>query len=68
MNMTLTDRQKTILQQRNNWVVCEGHPDAPELDAMVQAGYMTVQDYCMGSAWLYQATDRGREALGLPPA
>lgn len=75
--MTLTDRQKEILRHtlgikqncgtpfRNHFVSFEGHRDGPELDALVQAGYMTVRDAPRSSGWLYQATDKGREALGI---
>jgi hypothetical protein len=73
----MNERQKAILKNalgikkdgdkgyRNHFVAGEGHDDSQHLDALTQAGYMTVRDAPMSSGWLYQVTDKGREALGL---
>ncbi len=71
----MNERQKSILKHalgikkdgdkgyRNHFVAGEGHADGSHLDALTQAGYMTVRDAPMSSGWLYQVTDKGREAL-----
>jgi hypothetical protein len=71
----MNERQKSILKNalgikkdgdtpyRNHFVAGEGHSDGPHLDALTEAGYMTVRDAPRNSGWLYQVTDKGREAL-----
>lgn len=49
---------------RNRFVAGEGHADMPVLNDLLVNGYLTVQDNPGGSGYLFQVTEKGREAAG----